>query len=1194
MLLMLVESIAHFIQRLTTAATPWLVGATVALLVLHLILCCLSKKPFAQPFERFAGLPLPGKCVVIVAVCLCTLFGGSKEGGNCGGNGVFPRGAEAQSGETGGTHGLPPELAAESNLLAITAFEVDPLSGAAGFSVACASNLFDYTASRDLYLFASTNLLESRWTLLGAYPMPPDTNACSIIVTTNDVDSAVLPFFLDSLNGIGFYRFGADFDSDGDGLIDPVETLWTLTDPDSPDTDGDWLFDGEELALGTDPLSADTDGDGLADYLELGGIAVEPHPDVFLEGGILTNLTAAIRADTSRCVGVNLSAPVSLLNETFTHLSIDMNGLIYLRKADATSPIFARPSCSDISDASFPTGTFVVAGCWTHLSLSTNAPASSIEMKGNGQFTWVEYSNMRLADAPSPEDCIVSFQVLLPNDEIPFFILLYRTSGVHSDGRLASVGACGRDGAFRASFCHREQGRITDGMMLYVDPGYGTDPLAADTDGDGLSDGAKIDTYGTDPLCADSDGDGLNDAQEILLGTSPANPDSDGDGLLDGWEVSHSLNPLSATGGDGADGDIDGDGLTNLQEQTLGGNPRSADTDGDGLADATEAQIGTCLFLADTDHDGLSDSEEDSLGTNPLQPDTDGDGMNDGWEHQHGFDPTTHNDQTARTDDDFGADPDGDGMTNGQECEWGTDPGNPDTDGDGVNDGTEIGQNSDPNDASDSGMSNSRIPLPFTFGDHSGSHSEKYRLEVVPVSGAGDTPSSFSRLNEHYGRCETRKAMLKPGWRYAVRLFHAGTNRSGNLPDYDYTLQPVTNDLPPHVVFDDPNGLFGVDDTSTRFAGEGKVAHVSVYSFAVDEIMFNHNRASCISDAVNIRKNANQSLDMSHGEWWMGGDGLKNDPVCYIGGATPTVKVKFKVSPPLSSARISASTVGSGSPLGNLAVQSVTFSNGVSTWVEFAVNAAIPHTVRRVDHRWEWQVSQIGGLNVTAFACVTTGPHRVYVIKNQPVEPAWRQSAGSTKNAWANVLNIACGVADNLSEQHDIMTAITSHLFWNMNFSYNKFNGASRYYINECLDLTGYLSSQQGVVNCLDQAYAVAALANILGIEAIVTELHPFGYIKPLNLIGVGLCNNPAFMVDEDRLRPQDDINRSRFRFHAFVWSNYRVYDACIGPTLGAGYIPYLAQTIDYSTSGEQDVGFLSTSSNVVKRIDTRNVYLLK
>ena len=800
MLLMLVESIAHFIQRLTTAATPWLVGATVALLVLHLILFCLSKKPFAQPFERFAGLPLPGKCVVIVAVCLCTLFGGSKEGGNCGGNGVFPRGAEAQSGETGGTHGLPPELAAESNLLAITAFEVDPLSGAAGFGVACASNLFDYTASRDLYLFASTNLLESRWTLLGAYPMPPDTNACSIIVTTNDVDSAVLPFFLDSLNGIGFYRFGADFDSDGDGLIDPVETLWTLTDPDSPDTDGDWLFDGEELA---DPLSADTDGDG----------------------------------------------------------------------------------------------------------------------------------------------------------------------------------------------------------------------------------------------------------------------------------------------------------------------------------------------------------------------------MNDGWEHQHGFDPTTHNDQTARTDDDFGADPDGDGMTNGQECEWGTDPGNPDTDGDGVNDGTEIGQNSDPNDASDSGMSNSRIPLPFTFGDHSGSHSEKYRLEVVPVSGAGDTPSSFSRLNEHYGRCETRKAMLKPGWRYAVRLFHAGTNRSGNLPDYDYTLQPVTNDLPPHVVFDDPNGLFGVDDTSTRFAGEGKVAHVSVYSFAVDEIMFNHNRASCISDAVNIRKNANQSLDMSHGEWWTGGDGLK---------------------------RISASTVGSGSPLGNLAVQSVTFSNGVSTWVEFAVNAAIPHTVRRVDHRWEWQVAQIGGLNVTAFACVTTGPHRVYVIKNQPVEPAWRQSAGSTKNAWANVLNIACGVADNLSEQHDIMTAITSHLFWNMNFSYNKFNGASRYYINECLDLTGYLSSQQGVVNCLDQAYEVAALANILGIEAIVTELHPFGYIKPLNLIGVGLCNNPAFMVDEDRLRPQDDINRSRFRFHAFVWSNYRVYDACIGPTLGAGYIPYLAQTIDYSTSGEQDVGFLSTSSNVVKRIDTRNVYLLK
>ena len=823
-------------------------------------------------------------------------------------------------------------------------------------------------------------------------------------------------------------------------------------------------------------------------------------------------------------------------------------------------------------------------------------------MKGNGQFTWVEYSNMRLADAPSPEDCIVSFQVLLPNDEIPFFILLYRTSGVHSDGRLASVGACGRDGAFRASFCHREQGRITDGMMLYVDPGYGTDPLAADTDGDGLSDGAEIDTYSTDPLCADSDGDGLNDAQEILLGTSPANPDSDGDGLLDGWEVSHSLNPLSATGGDGADGDIDGDGLTNLQEQTLGGNPRSADTDGDGLADATEAQIGTCLFLADTDHDGLSDSEEDSLGTNPLQPDTDGDGMNDGWEHQHGFDPTTHNDQTARTDDDFGADPDGDGMTNGQECEWGTDPGNPDTDGDGVNDGTEIGQNSDPNDASDSGMSNSRIPLPFTFGDHSGSHSEKYRLEVSPVPGVGETPASFHWLNEHYGECEMKTAMLTPGWKYEIRLYHAGTNGSGyGYPDYDYTLLPLTNGLPPYVIFDDPAGLFGVDDTSTSFAGDGKVATVSVHRFTVDEIKFNHDFGTCASDAVNLRKNAEEAYDFSHGEWWMGGESLKNDPVCYAGNTTPTVKVRFKVSPPLSSARISAATVDSVSPLGGLASQDVTFSGGVSPWVEFQSDAVIPRVVRKVDHRWEWSVSKIGGQDVTSFVCATTGPHRVYTLLGEPKLP-WKPNANggdSKNNIWTSALDFCNTFLDLRSDPHNAFATITIRFYYNMGFRYDTENSRSHYWdAIGTFELSNYMAGTDSRVNCHDQAYGIATFAGLVGIKTLIVEAKPFGYVNTTNLVGVGLCNNPIYEKPEEIVYWKDEMDgqgqfitmqmtntvlrtpicsadetqRSYFQTHVFVWAHDgRVFDACLGPCLGSKLInDYMRSVIDYSTENER------------------------
>jgi len=44
---------------------------------------------------------------------------------------------------------------------------------------------------------------------------------------------------------------------------------------------------------------------------------------------------------------------------------------------------------------------------------------------------------------------------------------------------------------------------------------------------------------------ADTDGDGLSDGYEALIShTNPFNADTDGDGMSDGWEIAHGLNPL--------------------------------------------------------------------------------------------------------------------------------------------------------------------------------------------------------------------------------------------------------------------------------------------------------------------------------------------------------------------------------------------------------------------------------------------------------------------------------------------------------------------------------------------------------------------------------------------------------------------------------------------------------------------------
>ncbi len=67
------------------------------------------------------------------------------------------------------------------------------------------------------------------------------------------------------------------------------------------------------------------------------------------------------------------------------------------------------------------------------------------------------------------------------------------------------------------------------------------------------------------------------------------------------------------------------------------------DSDQDGLTDLEELSLGTNPLLADSDGDGLSDLEEFNLGTNPLSTDTDGDSISDPWEIEHGFDPLDPN-----------------------------------------------------------------------------------------------------------------------------------------------------------------------------------------------------------------------------------------------------------------------------------------------------------------------------------------------------------------------------------------------------------------------------------------------------------------------------------------------------------------------------------------------------------------------
>jgi hypothetical protein len=86
----------------------------------------------------------------------------------------------------------------------------------------------------------------------------------------------------------------------------------------------------------------------------------------------------------------------------------------------------------------------------------------------------------------------------------------------------------GGNGAELNKWYDRTASLTRDGYIL--ETGYLTDPNNADTDGDGLDDGAEQ-AAGSNPLLTDSDGDGFDDGFEVNAGFNPTLASSTPDAL---------------------------------------------------------------------------------------------------------------------------------------------------------------------------------------------------------------------------------------------------------------------------------------------------------------------------------------------------------------------------------------------------------------------------------------------------------------------------------------------------------------------------------------------------------------------------------------------------------------------------------------------------------------------------------------
>jgi Bacterial TSP3 repeat len=177
---------------------------------------------------------------------------------------------------------------------------------------------------------------------------------------------------------------------------------------------------------------------------------------------------------------------------------------------------------------------------------------------------------------------------------------------------VSSTSLLGPDGAYRVTENSPPIVNVPSGTTVEIVPPAApepvvdttgnetSEPVATDSDGDGVADSDEVDLYGTDPETWDTDGDGVSDGDELFVGgTDPLLWDTDGDGVSDGV-----VEPAAST--------------ELVAEEGAAPEATGIDSDNDRLADADEAAFGTDPTTPDADGDGYYDGDEVNLGTDPL------------------------------------------------------------------------------------------------------------------------------------------------------------------------------------------------------------------------------------------------------------------------------------------------------------------------------------------------------------------------------------------------------------------------------------------------------------------------------------------------------------------------------------------------------------------------------------------------
>ncbi len=436
-------------------------------------------------------------------------------------------------------------------------------------------------------------------------------------------------------------------DTDGDGAPNALESSVTDSDNDgtpdqadaannnpcvpnssnagclATDSDGDGLTNAQEDAVGSDRDNPDTDGDGFNDGAEVGG-----------------NVNAPLNTDGDGTPNVLESA----LTDT------DSDGVVNQNDFNNSNPCVPNANHAACLAADSDGD-----GLTNAQEDASGTSRDDPDTDGDGASDSAETGDSDSDGTPNALESSVT-----DSD----------SDGTPNQADAANSNPCVPNSSNAACLAADSDG---DGLTNGQEDAAGTDRNDADTDNDGVSDGAEAGANPASPT--DSDGDGIPDASEAGDRdgdgqADSADTDSDNDGIADAVEAgADPLHPVDSDldgTPDYLDRDSDGDGLPDALEgaagylnldsdgdtlpDTLEGTAAGADQDGDGIDDAFDVDtlgdgdingdgVGDSATLRDTDGDGAADhldvdSDDDGIldsyeGTPLALTDTDADGVPD-------------------------------------------------------------------------------------------------------------------------------------------------------------------------------------------------------------------------------------------------------------------------------------------------------------------------------------------------------------------------------------------------------------------------------------------------------------------------------------------------------------------------------------------------------------------------------------